>query len=317
MKNFLLFLLGGLIAVSLSSCKQNKHTSPQSINVSEVNNRHEMKESDRLAKEQQRQNELDNVDTVAIGNIHLNTTKEIFEQEKRQFLKETQSLGELRIKSVTGFFYGNRLSAVQIISYPQTAHKEGNDHYGASGWEYMYWQKYGNKYSSNRGKFQFVKGRKGISVTDFCASDKPYNSFKDLMEQPLKECYQDEELFPAIRMNGNVDGMMRVSDILQKLPKSSASYYQQQLNDDLSRLDRNNIFDSSTPIYQRIYDAARLEANQIIQRRNKVNFDKHKNDPSWSVIIIGFIPACDKYNEEKRQQRERIQQEKQNDLDKI
>ena len=111
--------------------------------------------------------------------------------------------------------------------------------------------------------------------------------------------------------------MMRVADVLQKLPRSRANYYQQQLNDALSSRDRNNPFDISTPIYQRIYDAARVEANQIIQQRNEVNSNKHKNDPSWSVIIIGFIPACDKYNEEKRLEKERKQQEKQNDLDKI
>lgn len=317
MKSLILYLIGGLIVVSLSSCNKNKNTPPQHINISDINNKQEISESDRIANERQRQYEIDYMDTTAIGNIHLNTTKDVFEQEKRQFLAETPSLGELRIKSVTGFFYDNRLSAVQIISYPQTAHKEGKAIYGTSGWEYMYYQKYGNKYSSNRGRFQFVKGRKGMRVTDFCASDRPYNSFKELMEQPLKACYQDEALFPAVRMEGNVDGMMRVADVLQKLPGSRANYYQQQLNDALSSRDRNNPFDISTPIYQRIYDAARVEANQIIQQRNEVNSNKHKNDPSWSVIIIGFIPACDKYNEEKRLEKERKQQEKQNDLDKI
>lgn len=72
------------------------------------------------------------MDTTAIGNIHLNTTKDVFEQEKRQFFVETPSLGELRSKYVTGLFYDNRLSAVQIISYPQTAHKEGKAISGTS-----------------------------------------------------------------------------------------------------------------------------------------------------------------------------------------
>ena len=276
-----------------------------------------MSESDRIAEERRKQQELDNMDTTAIGNIHLNTTKEVFEQEKRQFIAETQTLGKLRIKSVNGFFYDDRLAAVQVISYPQTAHKEGHAIYGVNGWEYMYYQKYGNKYSANNGKFQFVKGRKGIRVTDFCASDRPYSSFKELMEQPLKACYQDEALFPAVTMDGNVDGMMRVSDVLLRLPKSRSNYYQQQLNDALARRDRNNPFDISTPIYQRIYDAARVEANNIIQQRNEVNYNKHKNDPSWSVIIIGYIPAFEKYRDEKRREREQRQQERQNELDKI
>lgn len=317
MNRLFYIVLGGIVAVIISGCNQKKYTPPQHINVNTATNAQGVSESGRINEERRQQQELDYMDTVAIGNIHLNTTKDIFEQEKRQFLTETQTLGELRIKSVNGFFYEDRLAAIQIISYPQTAHKEGNAIYGINGWEYMYYQKYGDNYSRGSGKFQFVKGRKGIKVTDFCGSDRPFSSFEELMEKPLKACYQDEALFPDVKMDGDVDGMLRVSDVLLVLPKSRANYYQQQLNDALSRRDRSNPFDISTLIYQRIYDAARLEANQIIQQRNEVNSNKHKNDPSWSVIIIGYIPACDKYRNEKNREQQKLQQERVNELDKI
>lgn len=45
------------------------------------------------------------LDSTAICNIHLNTTREQFEEEKKIFLAENDSLGNLKIKSVTGFFY--------------------------------------------------------------------------------------------------------------------------------------------------------------------------------------------------------------------
>lgn len=289
-----------LLLVSIKSCKIDKYTPSQNNYISEERS------------DQKSQMELDYMDTTAIGNIHLNTSKEVFEQERSQFLKETKTLGELKIKSVTGFFYDNRLAAIQIISYPQTAHKNGR--FGMKGWEYLYDKKYRENYSSNKGDFQYIKGRKGIKVTDLCASDCPYSSFKELMEKPLKKTYMDEMLFPPIETMGNIDGPLKVLEVLEYLPQSRKNYYQKLLMEESSY---NNINSLSVPDYQRIYNAARNEANNIIQQQNNINSLKHKNDPSWSVIIISFIPACDKFEKEKKKVLEQKEQDEQKELEKI
>ena len=254
------------------------------------------------------------MDTTAIANIHLNTTQEVFELEKQQFLEETKTLGGLKIKTVKGFFYENRLAALQIISFEQTFHKD-NKIALSNGWELLYQQKYGMPYRVQNSRFQYIKGRKGIIVTDFCASDQSYSNFKELMEQPLRTCYKDEELFPPVRMESNTEGMFHVVQVLHRLPESDAKRYEQKMSDEIAKLDRNSPFYNSTRVYQDIYDAARLKANNIIAKGNEINSKKHKNDPSYSVIIIGFIPSWEKYLEEKNKEIERKKTERQKELD--
>jgi hypothetical protein len=126
-------------------------------------------------------------DSTAIGNICLNVTKEEFERQKNIFMKETPELGGLKIKSVSGLFYDNRLAAVQIISQQQDFHKKGG--IAINGWYMMYYEKYGKQHKSNKYRFDFEKVKLFtlISVLAECArcsriwpqkSDYLWNSFK-------------------------------------------------------------------------------------------------------------------------------------------
>jgi hypothetical protein len=257
------------------------------------------------------------MDTTAIGNIHLNITQDEFEIQKNTFLEETPELGGLKIKSVNGLFYEGRLAAIQVISQQQNAHKKGMAF--NEGWYYLYYQKYGSSYNHSSSRFTYERGRKGIIVTDVCASDKPFSSFEEFMENPLSTCYSDQSLFNARGQMDKFEAITSVSDVLRYLPKSRQNYYNQMINDDVGR--RSNSTDiftrGSYVIYEQVYEKARHEANAIIERRNEINSKKHKNDPSWSVIIIAFLPSCDKYNSEKRRAAERVEEEKRKDLDKI
>ena len=59
----------------------------------------------------------------------------------------------------------------------------------------------------------------------------------------------------------------------------------------------------------------------IIERNNEINTEKHKNDPSWSVIVVAYLPLCDKYSNyirKKENERERkMKSDRQKELDKI
>ena len=57
-------------------------------------------------------------DTLAIGCIHMNTTRDVFEKEKRHFLSEHPTLGEYRIAEIKGIFYDNRLEVLYKYSEP-------------------------------------------------------------------------------------------------------------------------------------------------------------------------------------------------------
>lgn len=279
--------------------------------------------SDSIAEERRKQQELDYMDTTAIGNIHLNTTKGTFEEEKRVFLNESKSLGPLRIKSLTGFFYEDRLAGIEIISFPQTAHKDGHEFPWTYGWDFMYRKKYGTQYSVSSSYFQYVKGRKGIRVTDYGASDLPYSSFKEFLEVPLSLCYRDEPLFPVF--NKYADAEMQIDRVLRTLPISSVKRFTQRMIDasikyrDFSSggtIDASSIIRKHVELEQ-IYNDARNEANQIIEHRNELNSNKHKNDPTWSIIIIGYIPAIEKYKEEQRIRVEKKEEMQQKEFEKI
>ena len=278
---------------------------------------HYESEAERIRKHNQSVMDSLNQDTTAIGNIHLNTTKEEFEAERKIFMEETPELGGLKIKSVNGLFYKDRLAAVQIISQQQNAHRKGMAF--NEGWYYLYYQKYGSSYNHSRSRFTYERGRKGIVITDVCASDKPFSSFEEFMENPLSTCYSNQSLFNFRGQMDKFEAITSVSDVLRYLPKSRQNYYNQMINDDRGK--RSNSTDMFTRgsyvIYEQVYEKARHEANAIIERQNEINSRKHKNDPSWSVVIIAFKPLCNQYNNEARQAAEKARKEKERDLDKI
>lgn len=289
------------------------------------------------------------MDSVAIGNIHLNITREEFEKEKQEFLAENQSLGKLRIQSVTGLFYEDKLAVIQIVSGRQTLHKEhvlfdkSGKEYGIvenqqNGWEYLYRKKYGKlTYVTERKEFAYTRGQCSIYVTDYSASNYPYSSFSQFMEQPLKMCdHGVKPLFPQYEIQGTGDGLLKTYRVFEILPKEKAEFYKTKLEKDLEMLRKRkeanpNYIDidfynykyvsGEKKIYQSIYDAAIIEANDIIRRNNEDIYRKHKNDQSYSVILISFIPAIKKYYYKKCEEKRRLlkdeQTREQKELDKI
>lgn len=300
-----------------------------------------LSESEIKELERKRQEEEDYLDTVAIGNIHLNTTKDVFELEKRQFLEENKTLGTLKIKSVTGFFWKDRLAAVQIVSHDNSFYREemakgSSESLGVSadyweefdwkvygerkGWGGLYYVKYHNKYSNNNSLvwFNYVKGRKGIRVTDYCSTSVPYTTFSNLVKEPFPKGWQKRRLFIPKRFmdsrnafGGNnvmlaVDNWTSVTNVIKELPHNRANQLESILG--------------VNPDYltcQRVYDIAIEEANAIIMRENEIGYGKHKNDPSYSVIIIGFIPAFKECVYQDRVHKNEERQETLKELDKI
>ena len=271
---------------------------------------------DQLKRQQE---EEDFLDTIAIGNIHLNTTKDVFELEKSQFLKEADSLGSLRIKSVTGYFWKGRLAAVQVVSTDNSFYREKmkNGHTTAKvddiywtingygdGWAGLYQKKYGERYQNNNSRFYFgyVKGRKGIRVTDFCNTSNPFSTFENVVKDPFQYGWHERGLYSPKQFHdsrnsfgGNdimlaADNWSSVTAVLKSLPRTRAKQLE-------ARLGLNPNFS----VCQEVYDIAIREANAIIQRENEQGYNKHRNDPSYSVVIIGFIPAfeeCRKFEQE-------------------
>lgn len=288
----------------------------------------EIKEQERL-----RQEEEDFLDTIAIGNIHLNTTKDVFETEKAQFLKENGSLGSLRIESIIGLFWNNRLAAVQLISEDNSFYRENmKDNNTLTNSDPLYWEVYGEgtgwcglykmKYKdyylkqSNGFGFEYVKGRKGIHVTDYCSSNKPYSSFDKLIKESLptgwhgkglyspKQFHDSRNAFGGENVMLAVENWSSVTDVFKDLPTNRAKQLEAMLGINPNYRD-----------CQRIYDIAIQEANVIIQRENEIGYNKHKNDPSYSVIIIGFIPAFEEFEEFDREQRNSAKKKLQEELD--
>ena len=324
-----------LIAIMLASC--NNPVSNNSNNdtfidtqTSDVISEEEMREQLRHQQEEE-----DFLDTIAIGNIHLNTTKEVFESEKAQFLKNNDSLGSLRIKSVTGFFWKDRLAAVQVVSTDNSFYRDKmkNGHNTAKvddiywiingygeGWSGLYQKKYGERYQNNNSGFYFgyTKGRKGIRVTDFCSTSKPYSTFEDVVKEPFQYGWHERGLYSPKQFQDSrnafggdnimlaTDNWSSVTAVLRDLPRNRAKQLEARLG--------------LTPNFrdcQEVYDIAIREANAIIQRENEQGYNKHKNDPSYSVVIIGFIPAfeeCERYD---RETRNNMVEKKLEDLDVI
>lgn len=254
-----------------------------------------------------------NKDCKAIGNICLNVTKEEFESQRKIFMRETPELGGLKIKSVNGLFYDDRLAAVQIVSQQQEYHKKGG--IATDGWFLMYYEKYGNQHKSNRYKFDFEKGMKAIVVTDLSASDKPFSSFEQFMDTPLKECYKDDTLYSNSR---DIASLLWAE--LKYLPKTRRIYYEKKLKEEKDKYESElNYHYAMAEMF--IYDEMRNEINAIIEKNNAINSEKHKNDPSWSVIIVAYLPLCDKYGNDKRikenKRKLKMEADRQKELNKI
>lgn len=309
MRRFDIVLAFAIIILTVMACTQKKQQ-VESIQPTQTESK--------VGMDKEHKKTIQSKDSTAIGNICLNVTKEEFESQRKIFMKETPELGGLKINSVNGLFYDDRLAAVQIISQQQDYHKKGG--IAIDGWYLLYHEKYGNQHKSNRYKFDFEKGMKAIAVTDLSASDKPFSSFEHFMDNPLKECYTNEKLFSEDYRNSLLD----IIALMNKLPKSRKKYYDKKIEEVEEQHRKAN---PELPDYSyimslnSIYEEARKEVNAIIERNNEINSEKHKNDPSWSVIIVAYLPLCDKYDNDKRIKESKINHSKeakrQKELNKI
>jgi len=307
MKDIYIILSIATITLTVMGCTQKKQQ------VASFQQIQQESEVDRVKKHSEKISEDQNEDCMAIGNICLNVTREEFERQRKIFMKQTPELGGLKIKSVTGLFYDNKLGAVQIISQQQDYHRKGG--IAVDGWYMMYYEKYGAQNKSNRYKFNFEKGMKAIIVTDLSASDKPYSSFEQFMDTPLKECYKDDTLYSNSR---DIASLWWAE--LKYLPKTRRIYYEKKLREagDKYNSELNNHYVMAE---MRIYEEMRNEINAIIEKNNAINSEKHKNDPSWSVIIVAYLPLCDKYDNDKRikenERKRKLESDRKKELNKI
>ncbi len=307
MKKFDIVIFVAFITLIMMACTQKKQqvaTSQLSQQESEV--------------KEEKKGDSENNDSTAIGNICLNVTREEFEHQRKIFIKETPKLGELKIKSVSGLFYNDRLAAVQIISQQQDYHKKGTS---IDGWSMMYYEKYGIQHISNRNKFDYEKGMKAIAITDLSASDKPFSSFEQFMENPFKTCYKEEQLYSEDDIDSIFYYFPLINRKLSRLPKYRQKYYKKIINEIEERYRKENsvLADASYIVSKRkICEELRIEINDIIERNNEINTEKHKNDPSWSVIVVAYLPLCDKYDNNKRrkenERKRKMESDRQEDI---
>ena len=307
MKKNDIILAFAIITLTVMACTQKK----QQVAPIKTNQQESEVEMDK-----EHNKSIQSKDSTAIGNICLNVTKEEFENQKKIFMKETPELGGLKIKSVNGLFYDNRLAAIQIISQQQDFHKKGGI---ANGWYMMYYEKYGKQHKSNKYRFDFEKGLKAIAITDLSATDKPFSSFEQFMENPFNTCYKKEQLYSE----DDIDSIFYFSPLMDRklfrLPKQRQEYYKKMINE----IERKEYLSDASYIVskRKICEELRVEINDIIERNNEINTEKHKNDPSWSVIVVAYLPLCDKYSNyirKKENERERkMKSDRQKELNKI
>ena len=139
---------------------------------------------------------------------------------------------------------------------------------------------------------------------------------------PIVNNYQLESTFPPLEAVNNVDASLKIFEVLAKLPKEKARKYQQERNDALAKINRRSYSDISRifdelAINEKIYNSARVEANQIIERQNEILRRKREVAPFWASIVIVFTPACNKYNEDKKKEQLKIQEDNDKILEKI
>jgi hypothetical protein len=267
------------------------------------------------------------IDQTAIGNIHMNTDESQFNSEKELFLNEHPKLGGLAISSIKGFFYDNRLAAIEIISDQQDIHSKiinhdlGYDY----GWDNLYSSKYKPlEYVEEHKFFSFERavGRLAIynndqfliEVSDICDSPKGHNSFKDIINSPKKQCYGHNLMPLQFDESSNVARMLSVYTLIDELPKERAKYIKGQYELERSSINTDNLFvkvSSESSIDKKYYYSLLPE----VQAQRDRLFRLHRNDPSWSFIIIYYKPLLEKYNHDQEKMKEQRNQEKSQELD--
>ena len=269
------------------------------------------------------------IDQTAIGNIHMNTDILDFEKEKEEFLCAHSELGGLKIKSIEGFYYDERLAAIEIFSEQQDFHTRdisGNSLYG-EGWLNMYVSKYYNPQESEKRVYggtmsEFKNEQFLIIVSDFCESPYGHNSFEDIIESPKRECYGHDLCALKMDDSSNILRMLSVIDVINELPKERADYLKSQFEFEVNRVRSamndnigNNmaIIGAESRIAKKYFSLASSE----VQAQRERLLKKHKDDPSWSYILILYRPLLEKYSKDKKVIEEKNMREKKKELDVI
>lgn len=267
-------------------------------------------------------------ENYAIGNIQMNTLEEQFEKEKQLFLEEHSKLGGLNINTMKGFFYKGRLAIIEIISEQQEIHKnnpEATESY--EGWYKMYSLKYqhANIIKDRIHPFSLEKDAGGlplflkkqflIEVSDYCNSPKSHKSFEDVIISPKKECYGHNLAPFKFDESNNLMRAASVYSLISELPKERAEIVTRQYQLERAQISNDNLMAKIThevAIDTKYYNILLPEAQA--HRNRQLNL--HKNDPSWSFIIIYYKPLLQKYNAEQEviKQKKNIEKEKELDI---
>lgn len=267
-------------------------------------------------------------ENYAIGNIQMNTSEEQFEKEKQLFLEEHSKLGGLNINTMKGFFYKGRLAIIEIISEQQEIHKnnpEATESY--EGWYKMYSLKYqhANIIKDRIHPFSLEKDAGGlplflkkqflIEVSDYCNSPKSHQSFEDVIISPKKECYGHNLAPFKFDESNNLMRAASVYSLISELPKERAEIVTRQYQLERAQISNDNLMAKITyevAIDTKYYNILLPEAQA--HRNRQLNL--HKNDPSWSFIIIYYKPLLQKYNAEQEviKQKKNIEKEKELDI---
>lgn len=271
------------------------------------------------------QKEPDNkssIDYTAIGNIHMDIDDLQFEQEKESFLKDHHELGGLAIKCINGFFYNNRLAAIEIISEQQEIHRRiMNGITNNEGWLPLYVSKYGisnvrktSKYLSYGRLSLFEKNNFIIEVSDLCNSPKRHDSFEDIVICPPKQCYGHDFNSLKFDRSNNISRILSVNSLIDELPKDRADFLKQQYNNDRNRIVSDNPMERislESAIDQKYFN---LILPEVQAHRDRL-MNIHRNDPSWSIIIIYYKPLLEKYYHDTEMKKEQKNQERKSELE--
>ena len=276
------------------------------------------------------------IDQTAIGNIHMNTDILEFESEKEEFLCAHPELGGLKIESIEGFYYDERLAAIEIFSEQQDFHTRdinGNSFYG-EGWLNMYVSKYynpqemyHNPQESEKRIYggtmsEFKNGQFLIIVSDLCESPYGHKSFEEIIESPMRRCYGHDLRPMKMDNSSNILRMISVIDVINELPKERADYLRNQFESEVNRV-RSGMNDDPGNNMAIISAESRIAKNYFslasseVQAQRERLLKKHKDDPSWSYILILYRPLLEKYRKDIKAIEDKNMREKEKELDVI
>lgn len=240
-----------------------------------------------------------NNDSTAIGNIMFGENKAVFEKQKRVFLSEHSSLGGLKINKIKGFFYKNRLAAVQIIS-------ENNLNCEYTRWSNLYNMKYGQDYS---------KERKRVRVNDNNANNYFATTYEDVLNYEFEN--RKHLLFPPYqtKFENQIFAQVAARQVLEALgDENLLRQYEHDIQEANSRRSGDNIMLYAGETYRIAEHYYKRFYNQAAEKARIFN-EKHKNAPSYSILIIIYNDLLNEYKNKKEQDIDNKKQNEKQDIE--